>query len=260
MLDYLSSAFPAQEPQRQFAEELLAGKFFVAYQPFHNLSSGEIQGYEAFIRRRGDGTINQPKVFLAEANQSDAICDLDDWVLKHGTQQLASWHSSSGSQDLILAINLAARHVRQPRAISSVYRSLVEAGLEPDRLLIDVVGDDVFDDDAAVAHLSILRRLGVCICVDFCVSTGGVEGTISQVPIDIVKLHPGCLDETHATRVDVEHAVHALQGMGLPIVAGGVETSEQLEFAKAVGCEWAQGFFLQSPMPAEKISVPAARS
>lgn len=238
--------------------DLAHGLFFPVYQPFVNLARGHVQGYEAFVRRSRSGAESRPAAFLPAASGSDLICDLDTWVLRQATTQLADWHRSVGTADLIIAINLADEHVRQARVITDVFSTLAATGIEPDRLLVDVVCDETPTNADALTHLTILRRLGVCVCLDVCVLASGSAKDVARLPVDIVKLHPGCLDAAHAAPERVVRRVEALQDAGLPIVAGGIETAEQLEFARLLGCEWGQGFHLGAPLPADLINVATA--
>ncbi|HYO84959.1 MAG TPA: EAL domain-containing protein [Dermatophilaceae bacterium] len=245
-----------QDPETEAAtRRQLPDGLFTVYQPFVNLATGQVQGYEAFIRRGTAAAVDRPASFLPGASQSDLICELDAWVLKIALAQLASWHDATGSQDLILATNLAARHVLQPRVVKDVVTALQNANVQADRLLLDISEISLLADPDASGHLGTLRALGVCICLDSSELVGrDPASALRDSPTDVVKLNPGFLDSTLTSRRAVAEFVGDVQDCGLPIVAGGIETAEQFDFARSIGCEWAQGFLLGEPRPAGQIT------
>src|SRR5665648_604429 len=103
-------------------------EFALLFQPFVNLDTGVVQGYEALIRWGRPGqAIVQPGAFLPVAQTSDLICEIDAWVLRTAIACLARWQSK-GIRDRILSINLGGRHVAQPRVVSDVQLALAASG------------------------------------------------------------------------------------------------------------------------------------
>ena len=221
----------------------------VYYQPIIRLATGVIEGYEALVRwnRPGVGLL-LPVDFIPVAERSELICAVDAWVLGRATRQLAIWNARAGSRVLTLAVNISGRHIARSRIRSDVLDALAAAGIEARQLVLEITETALIDDPQALVHMQDLRDLGVAISIDD-FGTGYSSITrLETLPADIVKVDRRFLDrESDSSDKLLRLIVQAAHAFGLPVVAEGVETAEQLRVLKEIGCESAQGHYLGWP-------------
>ena len=230
----------------------------VHYQPILDVATGELRGYEALLRweRPGHGLL-LPGAFLPVAESSELVCDLNAWVLEAATAQLAAFGRSSGRTDLVVAVNVSGRHVRNRRIRSDVGGALDRSGLHPAQLVLEVTGTGLAEHPTAAQHLAALRELGVRVSLDDFGSGYSSLGQLAALPVDIVKIAAECLDTSSvATRALLELMVKAAHTAGMLVAGEGVETFAQLAVLRELGCEWAQGYLLGSPMSPSEADEP----
>jgi diguanylate cyclase (GGDEF)-like protein len=233
-------------------------EFVVYYQPVVAVPSGTTMGYEALVRwQRPDGTLTPPDEFIATAEASDLICDLDTWVLNRACRQLAEWSARAGSAELTMAVNISGRHISNPRVVDDVTRALRTSGLTGNRLVLEITETVLIDGVLAIEHLNQLRRLGVAISIDDFGTGYNSIARLRHLPVDVIKLDRVFLDPTDDTaETALRLMVQAGHAFGVPVIIEGIEHRYQWELAEAIGCESAQGFFISPPRPAEATYLP----
>jgi diguanylate cyclase (GGDEF)-like protein len=243
------------EIQEGLTAALAADELVLHYQPVVRVDTGRIEGYEALVRwfRPGHGLV-PPSDFIPVAEQSELIHDLDAWVLRRATQQLARWNAQRGSSDLLVAVNVSGRHVARPRINRDVTEALEAAGVEPSQLVLEVTETALIDDEAAISHLQDLRRLGVVISLDD-FGTGYSSITrLERLPVDVVKVDKRFLGEgTPSAAKLLQLIIQSAHAFGLPVVAEGVEHEHQLEVLRSLECESAQGYYFGRPVAAPQV-------
>ncbi len=247
------------EQRTRLTEELGAAiiddALVVHYQPILHLGSGGVQGYEALVRWvRPDGSLMQPGDFIPVAEQSDLICDVDTWVLRHATHQLAAWNRSSGTRDLAMAVNLSARHIARPRVVADVRDAIEAAGIEPGQLLLEITETALIDDMVALSALQQLRALGVSVSIDDFGTGYSSIARLEHLPVDIIKIDRRFLDpNTRSAEKFLRLIVQTAHALDLEVIAEGVEDEQQLALLRELHCESAQGYYLGRPVPAERL-------
>jgi diguanylate cyclase (GGDEF)-like protein len=240
--------------QRQRLEAAVAtaiedDELVVHYQPIVQVATGVVEGYEALVRwnRPGFGLL-QPADFIPVAELSDLICAVDSWVLHRAMRQLAIWNVRSGPRELTMAVNISGRHIGRSRIRSDVKNALIAAGIDARQLVLEITETALIDDSQALVNMQDLRDLGVAISIDD-FGTGYSSITrLETLPADIVKVDKRFLDrESDSSDKLLRLIVQAAHAFGLPVVAEGVETADQLRVLKEIGCESAQGHFLGWP-------------
>lgn len=231
------------------------------FQPFYNLRSDGLQGLEALARRSdvGNGRPSLPAAFLAEDEAAEKVREIDLWILDDALSHLARWYETKGRTELILSVNLSRHTVCHPDVVTDVTDILGRHGMPGERLLVDITVDTLrrltSEADDARAHLAALRELGTTVCLDhFCAPDVDLLEAASAVPVDIIKLDPRELRTL--TEDELAGVAKAIQDLGLPAVASGVESQEQLDLARRLDFEWAQGFFLGEPVKAAHALRP----
>jgi diguanylate cyclase (GGDEF)-like protein/PAS domain S-box-containing protein len=225
-----------------------AGELGVHYQPLADLESGRILGFEALLRWRHPrlGDIG-PATFIPLAEESGLILKLGAWVLREACAEAARW-----TPPLRLSVNLSPVQFAQEDLADEVERILAETGLDPARLDLEVTeGLFIKDADRAIRILERLKALGVTISMDDFGTGYSSLSYFRMFPFDKVKIDQSFIRDiaNPQARAIIRSVIGLGRGLGMPVVAEGVETSEQLEALRAEGCDQVQGYLISRPNP-----------
>lgn len=223
------------------------------YQPQIDLATGALTGVEALARwndsKRG---IVSPESFIGVAEESGLIMRLGEWALRSGCQQLMAW-SEHLTVPITMSINLSMRQFQCPKLVDLVKTVLEETGLDPWLLVLELTESCVMENlDATVQKLLQLKALGVKLAIDDFGTGYSSLSYLGQLPIDELKI-----DQSFVRRINCDRNARLIsssiiamaRGLGLRIVAEGIENQEQLDFLKKGGCHVGQGFFYSKPLP-----------
>ena len=245
---------------RDLRGALDGGELYLEYQPQVALESGRITGVESLLRwtspRRG---AVGPDVFIPLAETSSLIAPLGDWVMRHACAQAQAW-VTSGLPAISVAVNISLAQWRRMTTAEVIASVLDTCSFEPRRLELEITerAFPLADDKRFLECLGRLRQEGVSISIDD-FGTGHSNLTrLRQLPVDKIKIDgsfiAGLGRDTTAEKI--VHAIIALsRGLGLQVVAEGVEQQLQLDFLRVEGCDVAQGYFLGRPMRPEHIAT-----
>jgi diguanylate cyclase (GGDEF)-like protein len=225
------------------------------FQPIVEIATGKVECFEALVRwdRPGHGLV-QPDDFLPVAESSDLICQLDTWVLRAAVAQLSRWNRQRGDRELKVAVNVSGRHISQHRIQSDVAGALRVSTVDPGQLVVEVTETAVMDGSVAATNLAALRKSGVVVSLDDFGTGYQSSAQLSRLPIDVLKIDRRYVDVSSASdRSLLELMVKAAHAFGSRVVAEGVETAEQLDMIRELGCEYAQGYHLGRPAPADQL-------
>ena len=244
------------ETEAAITAALTDGGMRLHYQPVVDVAGRRLHGYEALVRWERDGRMVPPDEFIPVAEASRLICDVDRWVLHEATRQLAAWRAEvpapAGAAEPTMAVNVSGRHLTDRRIVADVADALAASGLPPPLLVLEVTETVLVDDPVAMTHLAELRALGVSIAIDD-FGTGYTSiGQLRHMPVDTLKI-----DRSFVTSPDpgqrelVALVIRAAHTFGLRVVAEGVEEPAQLERLREQGCDYAQGYLIHRPLPAD---------
>ncbi len=230
----------------------------VHYQPIVETVTGQVRGFEALVRweRPGHGLVS-PGEFLPIAEASDLVCDLDFWVLRTATAQLAAWTRRRLAEDVFVSVNLSGRHVALERVVADVAEALDLADLPAHRLVVEVTETAATDPALAARHLAEIRSHGVRVSLDDFGTGYSSIALMRELPLDEVKIAGEYLDlREPGDLLLLELMIQAGHSAGLRVVGEGVESAEQLSVLQRFGCEHAQGYHLGRPMRPEELELP----
>ncbi len=218
------------------------------YQPQVN-AAGEIFGFEALLRwlhpQRG---FISPDVFIPIAEERGLIGAVGEWVLREACREAASWPNP-----LSVAVNLSPVQFRKEGLVGAVHAVLLETGLSARRLELEITEGVLVDDFARVtANLRQLKAVGVRVAIDDFGAGYSSLAYLQSFPFDKIKIDRSFvagLPENGNSQAIVRAIVGLGRGLGVPLIAEGVETSAQLDFLRAAGCGEAQGFLIGAPEP-----------
>ena len=236
------------------------GQLRLVYQPIVSLASGSIAGLEALVRweHPGRGLVT-PGEFIEVAEENGAILPIGRWVLREACERTVAWQRAGVvPSTLFMSVNVSGREIQQPGFLGSVEEALAWAGLSPSRLIIELTETALIKaTSATVATLEGLRALGVRVVIDD-FGTGYFSlSHLRQFPVDALKIASEFVqvDEGDSRSATLAGAIVALGGsLDIATVAEGIETKEQAERMRTLGCTYGQGYYFATPIDAQAIN------
>jgi len=232
-------------------------EFVLYYQPKLNLSDGVIMGVEALIRWEDPelGLVS-PAKFIPFAEETGLILQIGEWALHEACRANKSWQDQ-GYQPISVAVNLSPKQFRHQNIDELVANALVDSGLAPEYLEIEITETAVMDDVAtAISRLNDIKKMGVKISIDD-FGTGYTSiSYLKQFPVSVLKIDQSFIKGIPSNQDDtaITSAVIALaHSLDIKVVAEGVETPEQLQYLADHDCDMVQGYYLSRPLPEDKI-------
>jgi diguanylate cyclase (GGDEF)-like protein len=250
---------PAQEAElrdrrrleRELREAVEAGQFLLHWQPQRRLSDRRLIGFEALLRwpHPVRGMI-PPDRFIPLAEATGLIVPLGAWVIRTAIAEAATWPG-----DLKAAVNLSVAQLKDEALLEKVTTALAETGLPAHRLELEVTESMLLQEDPQPARvLAGLQALGVSVSLDDFGTGWSSLAYLRRFRFEQIKMDRGFLRDLDADPrvVAVVSAMLALgQGLGMTVVAEGIETEAQAQRLLGLGCEFGQGWHLGRPAPAE---------
>ncbi len=235
------------------------GEFVLHYQPVIELESGGVSGLEALLRwnhpHRG---MIPPLDFIPLAEETGLIVPIGRWVLREACKQAVALHERFPTNPpLHMAVNLSARQLQRPEIVDEVAQTLMETGLEPESLILEITESVMMQDmDLSIQRLAELKELGVKLAVDDFGTGYSSLNYIRRFPVDILKVDKSFVDGVNEGGEEsaLTAAIIELAGiLKLRPVAEGIERADQLEKLLALHCDLGQGFYFARPLPMEGV-------
>lgn len=235
----------------------------LVFQPIVSARSGRPEAYEALLRWRcaGMGPIS-PVEFIPLAEDSGQICAIGHWVLTQACQQAGRWLADpdTGRPPPKVAVNTSLKQLLQADFAAEVRHALQQAGLPPQRLVIEVT-ESVFNEgdiDRVLATLLALRQSGVEVHVDDFGTGYSSLSRLREFPLTAVKVDKSfVLAGDERSLAVIEGTVLIARRFGLRVIAEGVETAEQAAALAALGVDELQGYHFGRPAPGGPLAAPA---
>lgn len=230
-------------------------EFELYYQAKVSLMSHSVQGAEALIRWHHPilGEIS-PAEFIPIAEESGQIVPIGDWVLKQAIHQVKLWEEAG--TPLRVAVNVSSAQLEVADFMDRLQLLLLESGITPNLLGIELTEGMVQNVEAAVPILFEMRQLGVSIYIDDFGTGYSSLGILNQLPIDFIKIDKSFIQEIPHNKGQatlVKTIIEMGRNLGFELVAEGVEREEQAEFLLQNGCTKGQGFYFSHPLPVHEF-------
>ena len=249
--------------RRALAKDLLQAlehnEFRVFYQVQAAVATRELTGYEALIRwKHPTRGFVSPAEFIGVAEESGTITEIGAWVLRTACAEAARW-----TDGLKIAVNLSPVQLNDTHLIETVRTALVETGLDPRRLELEITESTIIHDKQRALHiLRQIKALGVTIALDDFGTGYASLDTLNAFPFDKIKIDRSFLTDAAGSdkgkspqaRAIVRAVIALGKSLGIPVLAEGVETESQMALLREEGCEGAQGYLLGRPV--EHITAP----
>ncbi len=232
----------------------------LVYQPIFNANTGRQTAFEALLRWAHPvlGSIS-PGKFVPVAEESGLIFRLGAWVLKQACRKCRLWQEH-GLVGVRVAANVSALEFSRPEFAGNVLRVLDETGLPGSLLDLEVTETTLMRDmDGSIGKMSLLRARGIRISIDDFGTGYSSLGYLPRLPVDILKI-----DRSFVTDLGVSSTAQSLvagmislaHSIGKQVVVEGVETNDQLEILRSIGCDEIQGFLLGRPAALPDWNAP----
>jgi diguanylate cyclase (GGDEF)-like protein len=225
----------------------------LVYQPQKNIESGEIIGFEALLRwnHASRGAVS-PALFIPVAEESGTILQIGEWVLRNACAEAARW-----TRPLTVAVNVSAVQLHNANFAHLVHEVLFQTGLQPGRLELEITETALVRDlKRALSTLRQLKALGVRIAMDDFGTGYSSLSNLRAFPFDKIKIDRSFIRsvDTNGQAATIVRAVLGLgHGLGLPVLAEGVETAGELAFLSQEYCQEVQGYLLGRPAVIENF-------
>jgi EAL domain-containing protein (putative c-di-GMP-specific phosphodiesterase class I) len=235
-------------------------EFTLHYQPIFRLGQTDgIERVEALLRwehpQRGSML---PGEFIPIAEQTYLMNPIGRWVVKEACRQAKEWQERyPGEPPLSVCVNISAGQVSQPDLLEDVRSALEESNLKADRLVLEMTeGTLLKDTQMIVTIFEKLKALGVRLAIDDFGKEYSSLSYLNRLPVDSLKIDRSFLEsfgENPSNMLIVKAVISLAHSLGLEVTGEGVESAEQLELLRGMGCDFAQGYHLARPVPSEGI-------
>jgi diguanylate cyclase (GGDEF)-like protein len=259
LLDAATERFTTEQGLRRALDR---GEFELVFQPEVNLQTCEVELVEALLRwRRPDGRFSAPGEFLAVAEASGLILQINDWVLRRVIETAARWHHGHWPE-VRIAINVSSRQLFDNSFVEQVQELLEQHRLPPRCIEIELTENVLQTGSATIASLRRLRAHGIAIALDDFGTGFSSLASLEQLPLTRIKLDRSLIAsiDTSARSAAIAKAIIQLcQGLGLAITAEGIERLEQLAPLVGYPALYAQGYLLSRPQSVDQLFAVIAQ-
>ena len=232
------------------SQAIAQGELRLVYQPIVARDALEVVAFEALLRWNSPeyGPIS-PGMFIPIAEESNLIHELGDWVLDEALKMLQQWPGQ------YVSVNFSPRQFRRQNFVGHVVERVQRAGIDPNRLQIEITETAIFDNaERAAETLYKLRQMGFRIALDDFGTGYSSLYNIRKFALDCLKIDRSFIDGMGRERESaaiVHSIIHLGRALGLEVVAEGVETDAHLQALRLAGCSHVQGYYLARPMEAD---------
>jgi EAL domain-containing protein (putative c-di-GMP-specific phosphodiesterase class I) len=234
-----------------------AEDFRLVYQPVVDAATSRPVGVEALLRWQRDGRSVPPSDVIPTAEETGLILDIGRWVLRRAVADVATWRRHAPAPCRSLAVNVSMSELQSETYADDVLDVLADAAVDPEWLTIEVT-ESMLADNLLISHRNLrrLRTAGVHVAIDDFGTGYSSLGQLTELPVDVLKI-----DRTFVNRLDlpgdlaIVTAVITLgRALELTITAEGVETAEQAQLLRELGCDLLQGFHFGQGVPAAQTA------
>ncbi|WP_284776222.1 EAL domain-containing protein [Agrobacterium sp. lyk4-40-TYG-31] len=231
------------------------GAFELYFQQQNDTATGVIVGFEVLLRwNHPERGMISPAEFIPIAEQTGFIIEMGEWVLREACLHAVRWKNP-----LSVAVNVAPLQLSDSDFVRKVQRILLESGLEPKRLELEITESGIIADHRhALLTIRRLKALGVRIAMDDYGTGYSSLSTLQSFPFDKIKIDRGFVEGLGSnvqSQAIVRSTLILANSLNIPVLAEGVETQAHLEFLRQEGCQHVQGYYYGRPGPATTIDA-----
>jgi diguanylate cyclase (GGDEF)-like protein/PAS domain S-box-containing protein len=236
-------------------------EFVLYYQPKVLVETGKIFAFEALTRwEHPERGLLHPADFIPLAEETQLIIPIGRWVLEQACCQVREWQKRyPADQPLAVNVNLSARQFYDPDLVEQVAGVLEETALDASSLVLEITeGTTMQEAVSTTATLAALRGLGVRLAIDDFGTGYSSLSYLKRFPVDVIKIDRSIVEGLGQDRADsaiVSATITLAHALGLEVVAEGVETGEEAVELQTLGCNFGQGYYWATPLPARETGA-----
>lgn len=243
--------------ENKLKEAIFNQNFTMNFQPQYHVADKKLRGVEALIRWRDtDGKMISPAVFIPIAEKNGTIVPIGSWVMEESIKCFAAWKKNYTSH-MILSLNISAIQYKRNEFVESILSVIRKYDVNPEEIELEITESVLIDNFREITEkLCLLREYGIRISLDDFGTGYSSLSYLKGLPIDTLKIDKSFIDTMltdQNARIITESIIYMVKKLGYETVAEGVESEEQFEYLKTIGCDCIQGFLLGKPLPADKI-------
>ncbi len=247
-----TSAIALQRLETDLRYAIVCNELELYYQPIVDLADGRIAGFEALVRwnhpTRG---LVSPSDFIPVAETTGLIVPITNELLQKACRQLGEWNSID-RRHLTVSLNLSGKHFGEPSLVGRIAEALAENAVDPARLKLEITESALMEDaETTIAMLNRIKETGVKVSIDDFGTGYSSLSYLNRFPIDTLKVDQSFVSEmTLGTenREIVRTVIALATTLGLDTIAEGIETDEQLQLLRKLGCDYGQGYLFSRPV------------
>lgn len=232
-------------------------EFILYYQPQFNIENNKIVGIEALIRWENDelGFV-YPSQFIPLAEETGLIIDIGNWIIESTFLQIKKWQELYNI-DIEVGINVSPIQLSDKRFLDVIVTNLKNTNINPSLINLEITEKLAIDDsEAAIEKLKIIRDLGIKVSIDDFGSGYSSFKYAKSFAVDTLKIDISLIKGIDKSKEDyeiVKAVINMAKGLGLSVVAEGVESDTQLSVLRSLGCNTIQGYYYEKPMNVDQL-------
>lgn len=240
----------------ELREAIEKNQFVLHYQPIVCVNSHKLVGFEALIRwQHPERGLLSPLYFIPLAEETGLIVHLTEWVLKQTCQQLSIWQHQTGDLTTSISVNLCASYLTQPDMPDQIFAVVNAANIDPSTLRLEITETQIVSNaDICMTNISRLREASFGVYIDDFGTGYSSLSYLASFKVSTLKIDKSFLKnlgdggkEAHIVQIIISLGHH----LDLTVIAEGVETEEQMNLLREMGCDLVQGYYLSRPVDAE---------
>lgn len=240
----------------ELREAIERNQFVLHYQPIVCVNSTELVGFEALIRwQHPERGLLSPLYFIPLAEETGLIVHLTEWVLQQACQQLSVWQHQQGNTTTSISVNLCASYLTQPDMPDQIIAVAKAANIDPSTLRLEITETQIVSNaDICMTNISRLREASFGVYIDDFGTGYSSLSYLASFKVSTLKIDKSFLTnlgdggkEAHIVQIIISLGHH----LDLTVIAEGVETEEQLNILRDMGCDLVQGYLLSKPVDSE---------
>ncbi len=257
--EMLEKVLNNKEVMATFPDAIANNEFVVYYQPKVNVKDETLCGCEALVRWIKDGKIVPPMDFIPVLEENGAVCELDFYVLERTCSDIKDW-IDMGITPVPISVNFSKQHIRYKGVANRILSIIEKYGIEHTLIEIELTEMSGYGDFANLCEfVNKIRATGVKVAIDDFGTGYSSLNMLTELDVDVVKLDRSltcCVESEYSkTKLLLLNIVDMVHKLNYKVLAEGVETDEQFEFLKNIGCSMVQGFLYDMPLPKEEFEM-----
>ncbi|MCA1415527.1 EAL domain-containing protein [Bradyrhizobium sp. NBAIM20] len=239
--------------QADLAGAIARNELFLVFQPFLDLGTNRITGFETLLRwHHPSRGLVPPSEFIPVAEETGLIHEIGEWVIRRACATLADW-----PEDIRVAVNFSAAQFHNTAILQTIVQALAEARIAPHRLEIEITESMLLSKyGSAATVLNALLELGVTLALDD-FGTGFSSLTyLRKLPFSRIKIDQSFIRDMLVQpdcAAIVKSVISLARDLRIGVVAEGVETADQLEYLRQISCDEVQGYLISRPVAADGV-------